>query len=73
MSPRHRTRIADPVPSDDKWLINDVGFDDIKHRILARPETGDTEVWSLENHSDDWDHPVSVSIQRKERHGTVQG
>jgi bilirubin oxidase len=44
--------------SHDEWKINDVGFSDVKNRILARPSNGNTEVWSMENHSSNWDHPV---------------
>ncbi|KAK4906163.1 hypothetical protein LTR49_024649 [Elasticomyces elasticus] len=46
----------------DKYLINGVGFDDVRHRILARPSRGDTEVWSVENHSSDWDHPIHIHM-----------
>ncbi|EJD37915.1 bilirubin oxidase precursor [Auricularia subglabra TFB-10046 SS5] len=44
------------------WLINGVGFEDIPNRILAKPERGNTEQWTLENKSGGWSHPIHVHL-----------
>lgn len=46
----------------DDWLINDVAFSDIAHRVLAKVPQGTVEVWELENASPGWTHPVHVHL-----------
>lgn len=42
-----------------QWLINGVGFEDMKNRILEKPARGDVEVWELINDSGGWAHRKS--------------
>ncbi|KAK2593549.1 hypothetical protein QQS21_008724 [Conoideocrella luteorostrata] len=44
------------------YLINGVGFADAENRIIANPPRGKTEIWSLENHSGDWSHPIHIHM-----------
>ncbi|EJD35136.1 Cupredoxin [Auricularia subglabra TFB-10046 SS5] len=44
------------------WLINGVGFEDVPNRILAKPQRGDTERWTLENKSGGWSHPIHIHL-----------
>lgn len=48
--------------SHGQWLINGVGFEDPVGRILAKPELGDTEIWTLENGSGGWSHPIHIHL-----------
>ncbi|KFX93725.1 hypothetical protein V490_04716 [Pseudogymnoascus sp. VKM F-3557] len=48
--------------SHDAWLINGVSFEDVQNRVLADPPRGKTEVWSLENHSGSWSHPIHIHL-----------
>ncbi|RDW80808.1 hypothetical protein BP5796_05506 [Coleophoma crateriformis] len=48
--------------SGGEWTINGVTFADVKNRILAKPPRGATEVWSLENNSGGWSHPVHIHL-----------
>ncbi|KAF5004213.1 hypothetical protein FDECE_9295 [Fusarium decemcellulare] len=47
---------------DDTYLINGVGFADVQNRIIANPPRGKTEIWSLENHSGKWSHPIHIHM-----------
>jgi FtsP/CotA-like multicopper oxidase with cupredoxin domain len=47
---------------DDNWVINGVGFEDIEHRILTRPQRGDTEMWTLTNGAGQGTHPVHIHL-----------
>lgn len=48
--------------SNGQWLINDVGFADVEHRVLANVPRGTVEIWELENRSDGWSHPIHVHL-----------
>lgn len=48
--------------SGGKWTINGVTFSDVNNRILAKPNRGQVEVWSLENNSGGWSHPVHIHL-----------
>lgn len=44
------------------WLINGVGFADVEHRILTRPENGEDEIWILRNGPGGGTHPVHIHL-----------
>ena len=44
------------------WTINGVRFDDVANRILANPERGAVERWTLVNSSPGWSHPVHLHL-----------
>jgi len=46
---------------DDKWVINGVGFSDVRNRILARPKQNTTEKWVLKNGGKST-HPVHIHL-----------
>ncbi|KAH8807557.1 Cupredoxin [Xylogone sp. PMI_703] len=46
----------------DMWLINGVPFNDVKNRVLADPQKGNTEIWLLENQSGYWSHPIHIHM-----------
>jgi bilirubin oxidase len=48
--------------SNSQWLINDVGFADAAHRILANVPRGKVEIWKLVNKSGGWTHPIHVHL-----------
>jgi FtsP/CotA-like multicopper oxidase with cupredoxin domain len=48
--------------SNGLWTINGVTFADVENRILAKPPRGQVEVWSLENNSGGWSHPVHIHL-----------
>jgi FtsP/CotA-like multicopper oxidase with cupredoxin domain len=48
--------------TNSQWLINDVGFADVEHRVLAKPPVGTVEIWELENSSGGWTHPIHVHL-----------
>ncbi len=43
-----------------QWVINGKTFD--PNRIDAQPRVGDTEVWTLENKSGGWLHPIHIHL-----------
>lgn len=45
-----------------QWLINGVGFEDVKERILAKPIRGLTERWRLINKGGGWSHPIHIHL-----------
>ncbi|KAF2746317.1 Cupredoxin [Sporormia fimetaria CBS 119925] len=49
---------------DDHWVINGVGFTDIEHRILRRPERGRDEIWEFHNGEGrgGGTHPVHIHL-----------
>jgi bilirubin oxidase len=47
---------------DGVWLINGVGFSDIKNRILTRPSHGGDEIWTLHNGNGGGTHPVHIHL-----------
>ncbi len=44
------------------WLINGFGFSDRAHRLMAKPEIGNTELWDLLNGSGGWSHPIHIHL-----------
>ena len=48
--------------SNGHWLINGVGFADVNNRVLAQPQRGKVELWSLENNSGGWSHPIHIHL-----------
>ena len=48
--------------SGGRWLINDVGFSDVKNRILARPPRGSIQIWELQNGGGGWSHPIHIHL-----------
>lgn len=56
--------------SGSEWVINGKTYE--SSRIDARPRIGDTELWTLENSSGGWSHPVHihmVDFQIRSRNG----
>jgi FtsP/CotA-like multicopper oxidase with cupredoxin domain len=47
---------------NDTWVINGVGFSDVKNRILRRPERGGDEIWELSNGDGKGSHPVHIHL-----------
>ena len=45
-----------------EWRINDIGFADVDHRVLAKVPRGTVEIWELENGSGGWTHPIHVHL-----------
>tara|TARA_R110002003_G_scaffold138_3_gene12688 strand:- start:14441 stop:14974 length:534 start_codon:yes stop_codon:yes gene_type:complete len=45
-----------------EWLINGVGWADVEHRILTRPELGADEIWELHNGNGTGVHPVHIHL-----------
>lgn len=45
-----------------EWTINGVTFADVQNRILAKPPRGKVEMWSLENNSGGWSHPIHIHL-----------
>jgi FtsP/CotA-like multicopper oxidase with cupredoxin domain len=45
-----------------EWLINGVGWADIEHRILTRPELGADEIWELHYGNGTGVHPVHIHL-----------
>lgn len=48
--------------TDGFWTINGVGFKDVENRILARPELGTWEQWTLRNGHGGATHPVHIHL-----------
>ncbi|KAK6219064.1 hypothetical protein LQW54_002566 [Pestalotiopsis sp. IQ-011] len=48
--------------SNGEWLINNVGFEDVDNRVLAKVPRGTVEIWELENRSGGWSHPIHVHL-----------
>ncbi|KAF2424899.1 hypothetical protein EJ08DRAFT_594833 [Tothia fuscella] len=48
--------------TNGEWRINGVAFADVQNRILAKPQRGALEVWTLENSSGGWSHPIHVHL-----------
>ncbi|XMA14428.1 hypothetical protein WAI453_007219 [Rhynchosporium graminicola] len=48
--------------SNGQWLINGVGFEDVKNRVLAFPGQGKTQRWKLINKSGGWSHPIHIHL-----------
>ncbi|KAL7892714.1 Cupredoxin [Trichoderma sp. SZMC 28014] len=47
---------------NDEWVINGVPFSDVKNRVLAAPQTSQTEIWVLENQNSGWSHPIHIHL-----------
>jgi bilirubin oxidase len=45
-----------------RWLINGVGFENVKNRILARPKKGSIERWRFVNKNPTWPHAIHVHL-----------
>ncbi|KAH7417369.1 Cupredoxin [Cadophora sp. MPI-SDFR-AT-0126] len=45
-----------------QWLINGVGFEDAKNRVIAWPKQGKTQRWRLVNKSGGWSHPIHIHL-----------
>ncbi len=46
--------------TNGQWVINGMTFDPT--RIDATPRVGDTEIWTLENSSGGWLHPIHLHL-----------
>ncbi|CAI6332265.1 unnamed protein product [Periconia digitata] len=44
------------------WLINGVGFSDIRNRILTAPMRGSEEIWTLTNGALSGSHPIHIHL-----------
>lgn len=44
------------------WSINNVTFDDVANRILAKPQQGEVERWQLRNLGTTWSHPIHIHL-----------
>lgn len=44
------------------WSINNVTFDDVANRILAKPQRGQVEKWQLRNLGTTWSHPIHIHL-----------
>ncbi|KAJ4395817.1 hypothetical protein N0V93_000031 [Gnomoniopsis smithogilvyi] len=44
------------------WSINNVTFDDVTNRILAKPQQGEVERWQLRNLGTTWSHPIHIHL-----------
>ena len=47
---------------DAQWTINGVDFNDVKNRVLAKPEQGSTQLWTLVHASGPVVHPVHIHL-----------
>lgn len=47
---------------NETWLINGVGFADVEHRILAKPDRGGDEIWELSNGDGKGSHPIHIHL-----------
>ena len=47
---------------DNDWVINGVGFEDVKHRILTKPERGADEIWVFTNAGSGMTHPIHIHL-----------
>jgi FtsP/CotA-like multicopper oxidase with cupredoxin domain len=47
--------------SNGAWTVNGRFFDE--HRIDARPRQNTTEIWTVENSSGGWQHPVHIHME----------
>jgi len=47
--------------SNGAWTVNNRFFDE--HRIDARPRKGTAEIWTVENSSGGWQHPVHIHME----------
>lgn len=52
--------------TDSIWTIDDRGWADViasnYQDVIANPDLGDTEIWSFENSSGGWFHPIHVHL-----------
>lgn len=44
------------------WLINGVGFSDLRNRILTRPLRGSDEIWTFTNGAESGSHPIHIHL-----------
>lgn len=44
------------------WSINNVTFNDVANRILAKPARGAVEKWQLRNLGTTWSHPIHIHL-----------
>jgi len=45
-----------------EWVVNGVGFSDIKHRILTKPTSGTEEIWTFHNLNWGGTHPIHIHL-----------
>lgn len=48
--------------NNGKWVVNGVGWADIDHKILTRPNLGADEIWELTNGNGTGVHPVHIHL-----------
>ncbi|PVI05199.1 bilirubin oxidase [Periconia macrospinosa] len=48
--------------NDRGWLINGVGFSDLRNRILTRPMRGSQEIWTFTNGAQSGSHPIHIHL-----------
>ncbi|PNS14417.1 Iron transport multicopper oxidase [Sphaceloma murrayae] len=45
------------------WTVNGITWEDgAEARVLAKPQRGATEIWTLENSSGGWSHPIHIHL-----------
>ncbi|KAI6711800.1 bilirubin oxidase [Diplocarpon mali] len=45
-----------------QWLINGIGFEDVKNRVVAFPPQGKVQRWRLVNKGGGWSHPIHIHL-----------
>ncbi|CAG8978392.1 hypothetical protein HYALB_00009978 [Hymenoscyphus albidus] len=48
--------------TNGQWLINGIGFEDVKNRVVAYPPRGKVQRWRLTNKSGGWSHPIHIHL-----------
>ncbi|KAH6671344.1 oxidase cueO precursor [Halenospora varia] len=48
--------------TNGEWLINGIGFENIKNRVVAYPPQGKVQRWRLINKSGGWSHPIHIHL-----------
>ena len=61
-----KTRDIRVERSNGLWSLNGETWDDVVNsgykKVLANPDLGDTEIWTIENKSGGWFHPVHIHL-----------
>ncbi|KAF3003188.1 hypothetical protein E8E13_009445 [Curvularia kusanoi] len=45
-----------------KWEVNGVTWSDVNQRVLAKPERGAVQKWTLTNTGGGWSHPIHIHL-----------
>lgn len=48
--------------SNGKWEVNGITWSQVDQRILAKPERGAVQKWTLTNSAGGWSHPIHIHL-----------